>query len=418
MSAPSAVWPSLVPADEVFAPSQVAVAAQGHRLEYADGSTRLCATSGLWNVPLGYGNPAVADAVARATRDASYLSLFRNRHRYADAAADALVQLAGRDAYRRVIFSTAGGAAVDATMKLARQFWVQQEQPHRNLVVGLRDSYHGTMYGGHALSGDALLQGMYGLDRRTIRHVSCHDDGNELELLMQREGSRVAAVVIEPLLGSLAHAVSDAFLSRLLALREKHGFLVIADEVATGFARTGPMFASGQWASAPDALVLSKALTNGAAAASAIVVGHRIADKFIAEGWTFVHGETQAGAPSSAAAIVAVVEELQRVEAEATARALGHDLRQIAERLVDDGLARTVTGRGCFVGIVLGSDESPALTGADIRRLVGAVAEQGVIVQPSSRGFALIPALDFDGSELAELDAALRRGIRRFQVAA
>jgi len=89
MNAPHALWTSMLPADTAFSPDRVAVGAAGHHLFYADGSERLCATSGLWNVPLGFGNPAVTEAVSRATRDASYLSLFRAPHRYAEDAADA-----------------------------------------------------------------------------------------------------------------------------------------------------------------------------------------------------------------------------------------------------------------------------------------------------------------------------------------
>src|SRR5690606_19135764 len=119
-------------------------------------------------------------------------------HRLAADAADALVDLAGAETYERVIFSTSGGAANDAMMKLVRQYWAVVGDTRRTIVVGLRGSYHGTMYGSHALSGDALLQPLYALDRRGIRHVAHDDDGEQLDLLLQREGSRIAAVVLEP----------------------------------------------------------------------------------------------------------------------------------------------------------------------------------------------------------------------------
>ena len=139
--------------------------------------------------------------------------------------------------------------------------------------MGLKGSYHGTMYGSHALSGDDLLQSVYSVDRRSVRHVSHSDDGEELEALLKREDSRVASVVVEPVLGSGAHPLSDAFISRILDLREEYGFLIVADEVATGFGRTGTMFATDEWAAPPDVLVLSKALTNGATGAAALLVG-------------------------------------------------------------------------------------------------------------------------------------------------
>lgn len=403
----AALWTSFAPADTVFEPGRIAVAARGHRIEYADGSTRLCATSGLWNVPFGYGNPVVAEAVDRAMRDASYLSLFRAPHRAAMEAADALVDRAGSDAYARAIFSTAGGAANDAVMKLVRQFWAQSGRPERTVVVGLRGSYHGTMHGSHALSGDDLLQSVYALDRRGVRHVA-HDDPDELESLLRREGDRVAAVVVEPVLGSGARVLPDGFVRRLLALREKHGFLLVADEIATGFARTGPLFATDRWAAPPDVLVLSKALTNGAVAAAAILVGPRIAGAFARGGWTFVHAETQAGTPVCAEAVLAVLREVDRIDAVATAGALGVRLRGLVDGLVADGLAAGVDGRGCFLAVRLVGADGAELTATEVLTTVAAVAERGVIVHPEPSGVGLIPAFGFGEDDLLLLDGALR----------
>lgn len=417
MSGPLAVWTAMVPADATFDDGQVAVSAAGNRVEFADGSSRLCATSGLWNVPLGFGNPAIGDAVERAARDASYLSLFRAPHRHAEQAADALIALAGPERYSRVVFTTSGGAANDAAMKLARQYWAHRGARSRSIVVGLHGSYHGTMYGSHALSGDDLLHSVYSVDRRSVRHVTHRDGGEELETLMKREGARIAAVVVEPVLGSGAHALSDAFVARLLALREQHGFLIVADEVATGFGRTGEMFATDRWDPAPDVLVLSKALTNGAAAASVLLVGSRIASAFVRGGWTFVHGETQAGTPVCAAAILAVIDELRRIDAVPTVRALAVEVARLTDGWRADGLVAEVTGRGCFVGLGLRHEDGSRLSGPEVLRTVSAIAGEGVLVQPGPSAIGLIPAYGFKASELREVDRAVRAGLRTMREA-
>ena len=405
----------MLPADTTFAPDQVAVGAAGNRIRFADGSERLCATSGLWNVPLGFGAPAITEAVDRATREASYLSLFRAPHRHAQIAADALIDVAGEDRYSRVIFSTSGGAANDAAMKLARQYWSHRRDESRSLIVGLKGSYHGTMYGSQSLSGQDLLQSVYSVDRRSVRHVSHTDDGEELELLLRREGGRVAAVVVEPVLGSGAHVLSDAFVSRLLSLRDAHGFLVVADEVATGFGRTGTMFATDDWPAPPDLLILSKALTNGAAGAAAILVGPRVASEFVRGGWTFVHGETQAGTPACAAAIVTVIEELRRLDVESTVRALATRVSLLAAGWKADGLVDELTGRGCFVGLGLRDRDGAPLSGAEVLRVVSAIAQRGVLVQPGPSAIQVVPAYGFDAGELRELDSAVRAGLSRAQ---
>ncbi|MFK3678293.1 daptide-type RiPP biosynthesis aminotransferase [Microbacterium sp. NPDC090218] len=418
MKPPHALWTSMLPADTAFTQDRVAVAAAGHRIEFADGSTRLCATSGLWNVPLGFGNPAIAEAVNRATREASYLSLFRAPHRYAEVAAEALIELADPSRYRRVIFSTSGGAANDAAMKLARQYWSQKAVGSRSLIVGLRGSYHGTMYGSHALSGDELLQSVYSVDRRSVRHVSHSDDAEELETLLKREGSRVASVVVEPVLGSGAHALSPSFIQRLLALREEYGFLLVADEVATGFGRTGTMFATDAWAAAPDILILSKALTNGAMGAAALLVGPRVATEFARGGWTFVHGETQAGTPACSAAIVAVIDELRRIDVESTTRALAADVLRLATSLKSDGAITEITGTGCFVGLGLRHPDDSPLSGPETLRVVAAIADNGVMVQPGPSSIELIPAYGFTPDEVRETGAAVRAGLAQAAEAA
>lgn len=413
MSTPPALWTSMVPADTTFPPDRVAVGASGHRIEFADGTTRLCATSGLWNVPLGFGDPTITEAVSRAMHDASYLSLFRAPHRYAEEAADALIELAGGGRYSRVIFSTSGGAANDAAMKLARQYWTQRGAGSRSIVVGLRGSYHGTMYGSHALSGDDLLQSVYSVDRRSVRHVSHADDGDQLEMLLQREGTRVASVVVEPVLGSGAHALSDVFVDRLLRLREHYGFLLVADEVATGFGRTGTMFATDRWAAAPDILILSKALTNGVMGAAALLVGAGIATEFARGGWTFLHGETQAGTPACAAAILAVIRELRRIDVEATTQALAAQLLHLANSWMADGIVTGVTGRGCFLGLGLRGEDGMPLSGARVLQVVSAVADDGVLVQPGPSAIELIPPYRFSAAELLEVDRAVRVGLAR-----
>ncbi|MGC0368143.1 daptide-type RiPP biosynthesis aminotransferase [Microbacterium sp. SLBN-111] len=411
------VWSAMSPADRAFAPDRVAVSARGHRVRFADGSDRLCATSGLWNVPLGYGHPGIAEAVAGALHEASYLTLFRGVHRPAREAAAALIDLAGADRYRRVIFSTSGGAANDAVMKLARQFQIERGEPARTLVVGLRGSYHGTMYGSHALSGDALGQGAYALDRRAVRHVDATDPG-ELTALLRREGARMAAIVIEPVLGTGAHPVAEAFLEAALDARDEHGFLVVADEVATGFGRTGPLFASGEWSRPPDLLVLSKALTNGALGAAAVLVGPRVVSAFADRRATFVHGETQAGTPAVAAAILAVADEFRRPEILSATNRVGLGARALADALVRDGLAVEVRGRGAFLAVALADSDDARLSPERIPDAVAAIAAAGAIVHPGVDGIQLIPGYGYDDAAFAELDAAIRAGLTRVTEAA
>ncbi|WP_301126639.1 daptide-type RiPP biosynthesis aminotransferase [Streptomyces cacaoi] len=406
-----ALWPALLEPSAHGDDALCAVSAKGTRVRFADGRELLCGASGLWNTNLGYGNEAVAEAAAAALRDASYLSVFRYENSYARRAAEALVDVAGPAHYGRVLFSTSGGAANDLVMKLARHHHALRGESRRKLVVGLRDSYHGLTFGGFALTGEDLGQQLYGVDQRLVRHVAANDP-DDLAKLLSRQGAQVAAVVVEPVLGTGAVPLTDEYVDALLRLRAEHGFLLVADEVATGFGRTGAFFASERWPERPDLLITSKGLTNGTSAAAAVLASREVADTFDAAGALLSHGETQAGTPVTCAAVLATLEEMHRLDAVARARRLG--------RLLDAGLARLVdehprvtgtTGVGCFRSVrVCGPDGAP-LPQAEVPALVAAVRDAGALVHPGLHGVQLFPALVYTEAELHELLECVRAGI-------
>lgn len=405
------VWEFQRPASHYGKPAESAVSANGNRVQFADGAWALCANSGLWNVNLGYGNPAIAQAVADSLTEASYLSLFRAGHVPAVTAARALLDVCGAERFGRVIFSTSGSAANDVVMKLARHYWVLRGEPARSLVVGLRDSYHGMTYGSFSLTGAQLGQATYGVDDRLIRHVG-HDDPAEMTALLAREGHRVAAVVVEPVLGLGAQPLSTEMLSTLGRLRAEYGFLLVVDEIATGFGRTGRFFASSGWSVTPDVLVTSKGLTNGTCAASAVVVSHDVCETYEATDAFLVHGETQAGSPSSCAAIVATIDEMHRLEACDRAVELAGQLETALSRLSRHPLVAGTRGVSCFRALELADADGPL--GPDAIWLVVARArEAGVLIQPGIGCILLVPSLVYTRAEVQELETNLATALDR-----
>ncbi|MCE0539272.1 aminotransferase class III-fold pyridoxal phosphate-dependent enzyme [Kineosporia rhizophila] len=410
---PPALWPALIPRADHLREDLCLVGAKGHRVRFADGREALCGTSGLWNVNLGYGNEAVAEASAQALRDASYLSVFRYSNSYARAAAETVVGLAGPDRFARVLFSTSGGAANDAVLKLVRHVHAIEGHSARRIVIGLRGSYHGLTYGGFSLTGENLGQQLYGVDPRFVRHVN-PNAVDELTEVLAELGDRVAAVVVEPVLGSGTIALDDDYVAALLALRSQHGFLLVADEVATGYGRTGPMFASSAWPAAPDVLITSKGLTNGAAAAAAVLVSHRIAQAFEGSDQVLVHAETQAGTPASCAVISAVAEEFARLDAlgngQRLAAALDAGLTSLADRLP---VPTSTAGRGLFRTLHAHTADGAPVGPAVVAQLITAVREAGAVVHPGPGGIQLIPALTYSEAEVTELLGCVELGFAR-----
>lgn len=404
------VWEGLSAPSTWTREDERAVGAHGVRVAFADGSSRLCATSGLWNVPLGYGNDAVADAVGSALRSASYLSLFRTSHAFADEASEALLAMAGTEQLSRVVFSTSGAAVNDLAMKLARQAAALKGASSRNVVVGLHGSYHGLTYGAMALSGDRLGQSVYAADRRAVRHVTPHDGGLQLRQLFAREGDRIAALVLEPVLGSGAFPLDDEFLDAVAQVRREFDVVLVADEVATGFGRTGRFLASERWPVQPDVVLLSKALTNGAAAASVALVSDELCDVFDAADAVFVHAETQAGTPASCAAILATAREFARMDALRLSQRLATALdTTIAGIRAHPGVVGE-RGSGCFRALVLAREGRP-LDGREVTEVVSAVRRAGAIVQPGPSCIQLVPAFVFGAGDLQELASAVVDGL-------
>jgi adenosylmethionine-8-amino-7-oxononanoate aminotransferase len=398
-----ALWPSLLPPELQGRDELCAVSAEGVRVRFADGREYLCGSSGLWNTNIGYGNVAIAQAAAEALRKASYLSVFRYENVYARRAAEALVDLCGAEHYGRVLFSTSGGAANDLVMKIARHYHALRDNDRRKVVVGLRGSYHGLTFGSFAMTGENLGQRVYGVDQRLIRHVTPNEP-SELINLLARQGSQIAAIVVEPMLGTGAVPLSEHYVAELLRLRDEYGFLLVADEVATGFGRTGSFFASQRWAAQPDLLVASKGLTNGTSAAAVVVVSRDVAAAFVDASAMLSHGETQAGTPVACATILATIDEMRRLDAVGLGRRLSVQLDTELARLVAEHPRVTEsTGMGCFRSIRLCTTDGSPFPQAEVPDLVSAIRKAGALVHPGLHGIQLIPALTYTKAELIEL---------------
>jgi adenosylmethionine-8-amino-7-oxononanoate aminotransferase/SAM-dependent methyltransferase len=407
------VWEFLTSPSQFGQPDRTAIAASGVHVTMADGRTLLCGTSGLWNVSFGYGRPEVRRAIASALDDASYLTLFRYGHRPATRAARSLLDAAGSARFGRVVFSTSGSAANDLVMKMARQWAQLRGERSRRVVVGLKGSYHGLTYGSHGLSGDNLGQEIYGIDQRLIRHVA-PEAIDELAALCRREGERICALVLEPVLGNGCQELSGSYIDGIGRLADEYGFLVVADEVATGYHRVGPFAASASWSRPPDLLVLSKGLTNGTCAAACVLASHAVCEEFDRRDAILIHGETQAGTPVTAAAISTVL-ELASASAGAgdpqrIAQRLDHRLQQLA---ADASGQLALSGRGCFRGVTVADTGGRPLDGAGVTRLVDAVRRSGAIVHPGPHGVQLVPALIYTDEQVDLLVAALAAGLDR-----
>jgi adenosylmethionine-8-amino-7-oxononanoate aminotransferase len=220
-------------------------------------------------------------------------------------------------------------------------------------------------------------------------------------------------------LGSGTVPLSARYVDELLALRDRYGFLLVADEVATGFGRTGEFLASQRWSAPPDLLLLSKGLTNGTCAASAVVVSHAVATAFADADSMLAHAETQGGTALTCAAILATLSEMERLGAVANARRISARLdAALADPTALHPLIVAATGLGCFRSLRITAPNGADLLPADVGRLVTAIRGAGAIVHPGPGGIQLVPALTYTGEDLVELLDCVRRGLDAFAATA
>ncbi|MEM1177520.1 MAG: adenosylmethionine--8-amino-7-oxononanoate transaminase [Acidobacteriota bacterium] len=286
------------------APPPIPVArASGVYLETPDGRRILDGISSWWVNVHGHAHPRLNRALAEQAERVEQVIFAGFTHEPASRlAAELVARTPG--SLPRVFFSDDGSTAVEVAMKMAYQAWLHRGE-ERRLFVALDDAYHGDTFGAMAAGGVAAFHRAFSplfFDvRRAATPASARreDHSPDLEHILEREGGQVAAVIVEPVLQGAAGMLVQppSFLERVRELTRRHGIPLIADEIFTGFGRTGPMFACEHAGVEPDVLCLSKALTGGYLPLSVTLASEEIYGAFLSEdrSKTFFHGHSYTG---------------------------------------------------------------------------------------------------------------------------
>ncbi len=348
---------------------------EGVHLITADGRRILDAAGGAIVVNIGHGRREVADAYARAAAEASYV--------VPPFVTETRLQLIERLRTRwlppgltRVSFTSGGSESMDAAIRLARQHHVSAGRPARWKVIGRNLSYHGTTLatlaiGGHGKRREAFEPWLANLPKAPacyclrcplgLRYPDCSVAcADELDRIIEREGAEtIAAFVAEPIVGSTAGAVvpPDEYWPRIAAICRRHGVLLIADEVMTGFGRTGRRFAVEHWGITPDILVGGKGLTGGYAPMGGIFAREEVVAPII-EGGDDLMFYTYSAHPGCCAAADTVLEIMEREHLVERAAEMGRRLRQRLAALEAHPNVAQVRGRGLLLGVELVKDRA------------------------------------------------------------
>ncbi len=379
--------------------------AEGSYVIDSAGRRYIDGTSSLWCNVHGHRHPAI-DAAVRAQLDrVAHSTMLGLSHSGAAELAARLVAIAPAG-LSRVFYSDSGATAAEIALKMAFQYQAQRGGEHasRTSFVHLHQAYHGDTIGSVSVGGIDLFHAAYG-PLLFSTHAVEPGDAEELERTLAAHGKEIAAVILEPLVMGAAGIVvhPPGYLRAVRELCDRHGVLLIADEVATGFGRTGTMFACEQEGVSPDLLCLAKGITGGYLPLAATLATEEIYDGFLGapeEERTFFHGHTYTGNPLACAAALA---NLDVFEQERTLERLQPKLELLGARLAEiEAMPQVaeVRWRGFMVGIDLGAHDRSQRLGHQVTL---AARERGAIVRPLGDTIVLVPPLSISTEDLGRL---------------
>ena len=368
------------------------------------GNAYIDGVSSLWCTVHGHRHPAIDLAIKDQLDHVAHSTMLGLTHAPAIRLAQRLVDLAP-DGLRRVFYSDSGSTACEVALKMAYQWWHQQGEWWRSGFVCLRDSYHGDTIGSVSVGGIELFHSLY----RPLLFDTWHaepGDPDSMRALLEEHADRCSAVIVEPLVQGAAgiYPQPEGYLREVRALCDEFGVLLICDEVATGFGRTGTMFACEHEGVAPDFMCVAKGLTGGYLPLAATLTTERVYEGFLGafeQFRTFFHGHTYTGNPlacAAALATLAVFEQehtLERLQPKIT---LLGDL--LAEHVEPLGAVAEVRRRGFMVGIQLAEFPLDARMG---HRVTLEARARGAIVRPLGDTVVLMPPLSIQPGELRRL---------------
>ncbi len=406
------LWNPMTPMSGYWPADQVIARAEGVRVWDEGGRAYLDGVSGLWNVCCGYGHPQIVGAIKEQLDTLAYAPLFGGRsNRPAIELARRLIEV-GPISDGRAFFTSSGSAAVDTAMKLALRVPRLLGEPEANQVIALEGSYHGTGYASMLATGESVDQDEYGVDVSWVHHVA-HDDPEALGALAARLGRRLAAVVVEPVLGTGAYVLPPSTVAILNEICTAPSVSLVVDEVTTGFGRTGTLFASPTLGLRPDLVVLSKGITSGYLPLAATLCSGAICDLFDSRGAVFRHGETQSGNPVGCAAGLATLDVLEEPAFRAHAGVLAEAMDAELEELASEPSVAGHRGLGLLRAVELRGSDGRPLSDAQVAAVLAAVRAEGALVYASPSGIGLLPPLVMALDELAELVECVRRALWR-----
>lgn len=432
------MWHAMANAGDMRAnPPQIINSAEGVEICDIDGHKVLDAVGGLWNVNLGYSCEPVKKAIRDQLQQLPYYSTFRGTTN------SPLIELSYEmaeffkpDGMTRSFFTSGGSDSIETALRLARQYHKLMGQPERTKFFALKKGYHGTHFGGASINGNSnfrrayepLLPGVFHLPAPwDYRNPFGTTDGAEIaqriaalfedEIAFQGADT-IAAFIMEPVLGAGGVIVPhDSFMPLMRSICDRHGILMIADEVICAFGRTGAWSGSRLWGVQPDMMCTAKAITNGYYPFGAVVIHEKMVQVFEMSKSPLAsigHGYTYSGHPVGAAAALACLAETKHLKVNENASARGLELLAGLQGLHEKHeLIGNARGQGlmCCLELVADRAKKSAAAKEIVQNVQDGAYRAGVMVRTSGNNIILSPPLIITETDVKRIIAALDVGL-------
>jgi adenosylmethionine-8-amino-7-oxononanoate aminotransferase len=401
----------------------VLVEGKGCKVRDNHGKEYIDASGGLWNTHAGLGDPEIISSITDQLQKLSYATLFAGRgHAPALELAKELISIAPYPLQWSYLTGS-GSEATELSLRLARLYNALKGRKDKKQIVYLDESYHGCFFGSMSVSGvighkEVLEPGM-----PAVMSIPTPNELRRPEGMSQAKfalscaqalddaasGGNVAALIIEPILGSAGVVTLSAeYLERIQDICREREILLIVDEVATGFGRTGRWLACEHYDLRPDILLLSKGMTSGYMPGGAVLFSAEIGEALISEGMVFIHGSTYNGHPGCCAAALANIRLIRREALVEYAAEIGSYFKLRLEELLMLQTVTAIRGCGLMLGVVLVQEDGTPISYAQVFLVLGLLQDRGVLAYGGPATIIFCPALIITREEVDTVVENLR----------
>lgn len=402
-----------------------------------DGRRMYDGVSTLLNTNIGHGNTELADAIREQLCTLDNATLFTCTSDVAIRCAKKLCSLSG-DYYFSAFFCNSGSEACDTAIKIVLKYWKNKGEK-RNKIVSLKGAYHGSGIGAMMLAHGGYSMEDYSLEHENFHQVAVPDeterlpgtdeeawiDGyvQEFEDYCDENQGKIAAFFFEPVqLSNAVNVLPERYVQKMCSVCRQRGILVVADEVATGFGRTGNMFASQHYGVWGDLMMLAKGITSGYIPMGAVMVTQEIYRNFYGEtleGKHLEHGYTTGGHPAACAAALTNIRLLERNNCTANAREKGsYLLCRLKEKIGQSELVAAIRGKGLMMAVIFEDITVKSMENWGIAEiLTNFLIQKGILLYPDDRNILIIaPCLNVTKEECDMLTDAMKDAVGKLEI--